>query len=173
MKGNRTFTILYLLCSLIFIVVFNILASPSSSSITKQIPVMGLSEFLFIFLNNLAYTLAGFLLSFVGLSLIFIIKIPLIIAQGAHEAGINPVIYYFSSFTHGFCELLIGCILLSFTLSHINLLFHYAKGEVNRIHISSFYKKALKYLLPTVSMIILISAFLEVYVSNPLIKVLL
>lgn len=173
MKGNRKFIILYLICSFIFIIVFNLLAPLPSPSITKQIPVMGLSELLFIFLNNLFYTLIGFLLSFVGLSVIFIIKIPIIIALGASEAGINPVVYYFSSFTHGFCELLIGCILLSFTISHINLLVHYAKGRVNGIHFSYFYKKTLKYLFPTVVVILLISAFLEVYVSNPLIKALL
>ncbi|OBY81580.1 hypothetical protein BBG47_00430 [Paenibacillus sp. KS1] len=173
MRHDRNFIFIYAMFSCIFIVGYNYFTPLTSSSMSHQIVNMGAQEFVFIFLNNLLYTLLGFMLSCVGLSIIFIIKIPIIIAMGPASAGISPIVYYFSSFTHGFCEMLIGCILLSYTISHVSLYVKYVTGRATKIHLLYFYKRTLQYVIPTVILFLLISAFLEVYISNFLIQILL
>lgn len=70
----------------------------------------------FIVTFNLTLVILWYLLSITGFLLILIGKLMFSIGQGLKLAGMDSIRYYLSSFTHGFGELLVGCIVFCFTI---------------------------------------------------------
>lgn len=77
-------------------------------------------------------------------------------------------IYFFSSLSHGVCELLIGFIIFSYSIDFYIYLFYLYKTGDNSILIFRL-KKFLKFDFFIILILLLVSAFLEVYVSNRII----
>ncbi|HEY4544026.1 MAG TPA: hypothetical protein VIG40_05225 [Tissierellaceae bacterium] len=85
-------------------------------------------------------------------------------------SGIDPVIYYTSSFSHGVVEVLLSLIIVVYSVKHIALLWKFLFNKLNSREISEFYKKIFLKVIPSVGVLCFLGAVLEVYVSNPLIR---
>ncbi|MEC1646448.1 hypothetical protein [Bacillus halotolerans] len=168
MLGIKKYIGIYGVSSLTVILLINLLGIKETHNIIMK--DLGFTDVWTIFANNISFIGLGFLLSGVGLSLILILKIFLIIGEGPLEAGINPFVYYFSSVAHGLIELFVGCILFCFTISQFKEFLNYMRGYNDFSNLKFFYYKTFKITLPVTSILLLVGAFLEVYVSKNLIK---
>ncbi|ELC8454858.1 stage II sporulation protein M, partial [Clostridium perfringens] len=77
-------------------------------------------------------------------------------------------IYFFSSLSHGVCELLIGFIIFSYSIDFYISIFDLYKTGNSSLLIFTL-KKFFKFYFFIILILLLISAFLEVYVSNRII----
>ncbi len=136
----------------------------------NTVDVLGIEDVLFIFAANFLQFCIWIALSPIGISLPFIMKFLYSMGEGPRLAGESPVLYYFSSFTHGIGELAAGLLLFCFTLEQFKLFYFLLVGQT--VHVKKFYMNAVKKILVPVFLILLISAFLEVYVSNKIYLVL-
>ncbi|KYC88507.1 hypothetical protein B4102_4039 [Heyndrickxia sporothermodurans] len=169
MNGIRKYIFIYFFISLIIIIALN-LNHQISFQKTNMLPILTIKDVMTIFWANTKYILIGFILAPIGISLLWVIKIPFIIGQGPSLSGIDPGIYYLSSFIHGLGELFVGCILFCFTITHFHLLIKYMNRELSIAHFKAFYGQTIICILPITLAIIFISAIIEVFVSNFIIR---
>lgn len=161
----------YFTLSFVVILVLNLTMEPVKE--TVQIPVLGFEDVFTVFSVNTLYMLMGFLLAPLGIPLIMVLKIPFAIGSGPALSNINPFIYYVSSFIHGMAELIAGCILLCFMG---NLLYLAIKYINNKASLKSFYQLYVELfmsIIPRLIVILLIGAFVEIYISNVVIRLLI
>ncbi|UUD42654.1 hypothetical protein [Bacillus pumilus] len=162
---------LYFILSISIIFIINIFIENNTE--VREIPELSFVDVYYITINNILFTIFAGILSLFGLSFIFIFKIIFLIGEGPSTAGINPIIYYFSSISHGLVELFVGCLLFCFSIQFLKLIIDYTKGYLKIETIKYFLIKTVKYTIPFVCIVILIGALFEVYISNKLIKFIL
>lgn len=136
---------------------------------TVLIKKLGFSHVLYIFGINSISIFTMLLLSITGLHLVMIFKVFMLIAQGPQLSGIDPIIYYGSSFTHGIGELLLCYLVLRFSIAQFKLIYGYIRDKKDKHDFKDFYSNFFKKTLPIIVLILFISALCEVYISNPLI----
>lgn len=158
----------FLLSAVIFILIVNIFSEKGIS--IDRIRLLGFSDVMKIFSQNLGYIFISLLFSFLGLSFVFIIKVLFLIGQGPSQFGINPIIYYACSFFHGVGELIVCSIVFYFTINQFKIIIGYYLGKKTFSEVKSFYISFIKSYLPKIIVILLISALVEVYISNRLIR---
>ncbi|MDH6599086.1 hypothetical protein QJS65_19705 [Bacillus altitudinis] len=162
---------LYFILSISIIFIINIFIDHNKG--ISDIPELSFLDVFYIAMNNIFFTIFAYILSLFGLSFIFIFKIIFLIGYGPSIAGINPVIYYFSSISHGLLELLVGCLLFCFSVQFSKIIIDYTKGYVMVETIKYFLIRTVKYTIPFVCLVIFMGALFEVYISNKLIKFIL
>ena len=171
MRGIKLYIFIYITISILLILLGNYLTELNNNAVSPK--YLDLNDAIFIFKYNFILVFLWCLLSFFGLSVVSIFSFLFNMGQGPGLAGIDPTIYYISSFTHGFGEILVGCIVFCFTIKQMKLFYEcivYEKQyEVIKFHIKNLFNC----IIPTIAFILLISAFLEVFISNRLLILLL
>jgi len=84
-------------------------------------------------------------------------------------SGIDPFVYYISSFTHGIGELILVFIVLLFSYMQFKMFYLVIKGKERIESMKQFYISALKIVIPLGLILSIVNALAEVYVSNRLI----
>lgn len=138
-----------------------------------NITTLGFKDMLFVFATNSSYIALLLILSITGFNLLMIFKVFITIGQGPSLSGIEPLIYYLSSLTHGIGELLVCFLLFSFTINQAKVLFGYFNGTRGKQDVKTLYMDLIKRIIPAALVIILISSFCEIYISNRLIQLLI
>lgn len=134
---------------------------------------LGVQDVWFIFIVNSLNVLLWFVLSLTGLSPLFIFFSIYGMGAGWTTISASPVLYYFSSATHGFLEWLACLQVFLFTVNHLYSLLLFFRGKVPYSQLKKFYLRVVKTVIPVTLAILLVAAFLEVYVSNKLLLILL
>jgi hypothetical protein len=133
-----------------------------------EIKKLYLEDAILIFILNSVQIIFWFLLSPFGLSLPFILKFLYSMGQGPNSTDINPFLYYSSSVTHGFGEILVSYIVIVFTIKQFYCFYKVIKTKETEI-LKKLYIKLMKKYIPISLIILLISSLMEVYVSNRII----
>jgi hypothetical protein len=153
----------------IFIVSF-INADPPNEPIKALL--IDSSDFIKIFIFNLVITIIMLISSIFGISLLFIYNFIFNMGRAAIISGINPIIYYFSSLSHGICEILIMFFIFVFTIEHFLAVIHCFKTN-DYIRLKELYIIFLPKFFPKIILILFLAAFIEVFVSNKIINLIL
>jgi len=169
---NRNLLIGYAAVSAVT-VLLGFLLTPVQESSADEVRLLVLDDVMYIFGHNLLYMSLMLLLSLFVLSPVLMVKFLLNLGGGANMDGVDPLFYYASSFLHGFGEWA-GCFLiLLFTAHHVRQLVLFFRKEITSADLYAFYFRAVKRIYPPLVLILLVSAIVEVYVSNRLIVFLL
>lgn len=160
---------LYFSFSIVIIIFMNLLSSSTVQHI--DIPILGFEDVITIFTSNTAYILIGFLLAPLGLPIIMVVRIPFIIGSGPAMSNIDPLVYYSASFIHGISELIVGCFLYLFILKFFILVIKFMNKQAVKENFYQLYLELIMSTIPKVIIILLVSAFIETFVSNPLIRI--
>lgn len=160
------YTILFIVTVLIGLYTSN---EPKNAISVAEMPLYGI---LLIFINNLFLAVVWLLYSTFGMSIFFIVKFLVHFGQVGIESGINPMLYYFISLPHGIGELFVTFIIFVFTIEQFITWFNFYKHRDFK-KLEDFYKYFFKHTFLIIVFILLISACLEVLVSNKLINIIL
>lgn len=171
MRGIKLYISIYVIISIFLIVLGNYLTELNNNVVSPK--YLNLNDAIFIFKNNFIHVFLWCLLSFFGLSIVLIFSFLFNMGQGPALASIDPTIYYISSFTHGFGEILVGGIVFCFTIKQMKLFYECIVYEKQYDVIKFHIKNLFNVIIPTIAFILLISAFLEVFISNRLLILLL
>lgn len=163
---SKNLLILFTLCALILITIGYLTTNNSDN---LEIAALDINDVGIIFIINTLLTLTYFFLSLFGVSFLFIGKFLFSMGQGPKEVGIDPLIYFTSSTLHGLGELIVFFIIFSFTIKHIYYVINFLRGKMLGEALKHFYFTTIIKMIPLCLLIILISAFAEVYISNKLI----
>jgi len=138
--------------------------------IVSQNPIsLNLLDSLYIFLINFTLYLVLILFSFTGFSVLFILRFIFTMGMSGKVSGIDPFVYYISSFTHGIGELILVFIVLLFSYMQFKMFYLVIKGKERIESMKQFYISALKIVIPLGLILSIVNALAEVYVSNRLI----
>lgn len=169
-KIYKLYKVLYIILFVITVWVGIYTSNESKDAITiSKIPLYGI---LIIFINNFFLIIIWLLYSPLGMSIFFIIKFLVHFGQVGIESGINPIIYYGASLTHGLGELFVSFIIFIFTIEQFITWINFAKYK-NFKNLEEFYKNFLRTTFPVIIFILLVSACFEVLISNRLINIIL
>ncbi|ART78719.1 hypothetical protein B4U37_21650 (plasmid) [Sutcliffiella horikoshii] len=124
----------------------------------------------FIFLNNLFIISFCLLFSVFALPILFSFYFWFSIGVAAKMSGINPLVYFFTFSFHGIGELACSIIMFLFTINQFKLIISIIKGKQDKTNVKSFYLNFFKKTYPIIIAILIISSFIEVYVSNKLVQ---
>lgn len=92
--------------------------------------------------------------------------------ESAKLSGIDPSIYYIASLSHGLLEIVLSAIVVFYSISHIRVLLRFLSNRVEINELKLFYKKTLIILFPSTLGVLILAALTEVYISNPIIRIL-
>lgn len=167
-KKYKTYKILYIILFIVTVLI-GIYTSKEPKSIINisKIPLHGI---LLIFINNLFLISVWLLYSIFGISIFFIAKFLIHFGQVGIESGLNPIIYYGVSIPHGLGELFVTFIVFVFTIEQFIAWINFYKYRDFK-KLEEFYKYFFKHTFLVIIFILLISACLEVVVSNRLINI--
>jgi hypothetical protein len=170
-KSNLVkFFFVFLLLSLVIILGGYTLADkPPEPDVVNPLT---LKDGLYIFLINFSLFVLLILFSFTGFSILFIFRFIFSMGDSGKVSGIDPLIYYSSSFIHGLGELIIAFIILSFSFWQFRLFFKLFKKEKEVGDLIEFYKNGVKYIIPIGFLLSVVNALSEVYISNRMILLL-
>jgi len=157
----------YVIFSLVVLVV-GYFSTPQKEVGSPQFKKLYFNDVLQIFTQNTIYILSMLLLALFVLSPVLIVKFLLSVGGGAKLEGAHPIVYYVSSATHGFGEWLMCFFVFLFTAQHLRYIVMFFQQKVTLQHLKHFYLEACKRLVPVLLLILIVSAWAEVYVSNRL-----
>lgn len=135
---------------------------------SNNLNYLNYNNFISIFLYNFIIVIIWFSFAHVGISIFFIFKFMIDMVLAGKKFFFDERIYFFSSLSHGVCELLIGFIIFSYSIDFYIYLFHLYKTGNSSMLVFRL-KKFLKFDFFIILILLLVSAFLEVYVSNRII----
>ncbi|WP_411830239.1 stage II sporulation protein M [Paenibacillus alba] len=141
--------------------------SPESTDIHPMYK-LGFGDACFIFLFNTINILIMFAISLLGISPIFLFKFIFGMGAGWQSVGGSPWLYYAASLIHGLLEWIVILIVFIFTIEHFQFLISYFMKKKNAEQLKKFYFKTCVRTVPLAVFILLISALVEVYISNRL-----
>lgn len=167
-KNFNIYIFSYLLL-VIVMVLLGFFKSNEPENFNNSIRYLAFNDFLFIFIFNLIQILIWIFLSPFLVSFFMISQFLFSIGQGPIASNIDFRIYYLSSFLHGTCEIIVAFLVFIFTIEQIRAWFYFFRYK-NDTRIKQLYLWLLKGIIPTIIIILLIGAFIEVYISNRLIN---
>lgn len=164
---------IYLRVYIIIAVMIFILGALTASPSEEAIPInrMSFIDIGYIFIVNLFVSFNWLFLSFMGCSVIHVFLFFFHLGKVGIESGINPLIYYISSLSHGIGEVIVGFIIFTFTIKYLSILIKCLRNK-SIYNLKQFCKKTVVFTIKKISIILFISSCLEVLVSNYLINLL-
>lgn len=166
-RMNRVFSVFLVIA--IFSIVLGYVVIPDGNSI-EITAVLDYKDGIYIFLNNLFMLSIWFIFSIFALPIIF--GIPFWFSMGAlgKQTDTDILNFIISSIPHGpgeiFCTLLI-CV---FTVKQFSIIYKIFRGMALKEDLKKLYVNFFKKTYPLIIVVLIFSAVLEVYVSNPLIR---
>lgn len=158
-------TTIYICVSIFFFVLGSVQTEIGQPN---ELQMMHLEDVLVIIINNTIYIVIWFVFSLFAISPFLFMRAIYLMGAGANEAGINPTVYYSSSFLHGFGEWFCTLLVFIFMLQHLKSMYLYATKRMQFSELLEVYVFTLKKTIPFSILVIVVSAFVEVYVSNRL-----
>jgi len=169
-RGNKTFFIygFFFAISILLILVSYRINFDQSSQI--ELGYLGFKDAVLIFIINTFYIVMLMVGSYFLLHIPFVFKFGWDVGLHGATSGFSPMIYYTSSFSHGFIELVVMAIVFVFAIKNYLFLYRYFSKK-HKTNGKDYIKFIFTY-LRIIVLLLFISAFLEVYLSNRLINIL-
>jgi uncharacterized membrane protein SpoIIM required for sporulation len=159
----------YLSMGALVIVVLGYLCTTGSNSleITSN---LNFQDSIFIFLNNLFFISVWFFFSVFGLPLLFGSSFLFNMGALAKQANVDTLGFVVASIPHGVGEIICVVLICSFTFKQYRLIYNLFKNNASITEFKQLYLFFFKKTFPFIIGVLAVSALLEVYVSNPLIR---
>lgn len=161
----RIYLLSYILFSIIMITIGYLYTKDTGGQVSFH--KLHLKDAAFIFGFNYSQILIWLLLSPLLLSIPLIGKFLFSIGQGPQLTNIDAYTYYVSSLSHGLGELVVGFLVYCLTIEQFLAWIYFFKTRDNS-KLKSLYLYSLKIIVPSITIILILSALCEVYVSNAL-----
>ena len=165
---NKKYLLIYLLLSIGLITLGYLFSDAPAETI--DVYTIGYKDLFIIFIYNSIFMLILLLLSFTGIPIIYITVFLYSMGESGKVSGIDPTFYYTASFPHGLLEIILGGIVVFYSVRHIVILFNFFMNKTDLIQLKIFYKNTITKLIPIYIGILALAALTEVYISNPLIR---
>lgn len=162
---------LIFICISLIIIAVSFLFTPSETN-AINIGVLDFTTAIYISLINFSLVFIFTILSFTGLSFLFILAAMIGMGMAGSQSGIDPIVYYTSSFVHGIGEIIVLSIVFWFSVDHIKVLYKSVRYETKMTKLKNFYLNRGSRIVVLLFILSFINGFTEVYISNTLINLL-
>lgn len=164
MKKEYSYFFVYFFLS-ILIIGYSLTNNSFTNNMSNDFKSLNLEDVYLIFVMNSLQVLFFFLLAPLGISIVFILKFLYSIGQAPYSTKVDVISFYLSSLTHGLGEIIVCYLVILFTIKHFLCLYRFIRTK-KMSEFKKLYLNLIKRYIPLSLLILLLSAFCEVYISN-------